>query len=264
MADQDYYKTLKVPEDADTEQIKAAYRQLALQYHPDKNVDNPQAAEKMQQINEAYAVLSDPQKRDPYDNLRHQYGPTGARSRFRQTWSEQEIFENSDIRNVFDELAKSFGFRDFDDLSKEVFQGKIKPFEFTKPGINVKGVFFSGSFNLGKGGLKKILPTILGKLAGVIGQSISQGNIPHKSADLHDTITIDPDLAKSGGPFAYFHKWHSKKLIVMIPPNTRNGNQIRLAGMGEKGSEEELQGDLYIRIETGNSLADKLKQIFPF
>ncbi|MBU4581837.1 MAG: DnaJ domain-containing protein, partial [Proteobacteria bacterium] len=67
MAD-DYYKTLGVEKSADAEVIKKAYRKLALKYHPDRNPGNREAEEKFKKISEAYAVLSDPEKRKQYEN----------------------------------------------------------------------------------------------------------------------------------------------------------------------------------------------------
>ncbi|XAM01556.1 J domain-containing protein [Phycisphaeraceae bacterium D3-23] len=66
---EDYYKTLDVPRDASADVIKRAYRKLASKYHPDKNKDDPDAAEKFSKANEAYDVLSDPDKRKKYDQL---------------------------------------------------------------------------------------------------------------------------------------------------------------------------------------------------
>ena len=72
------------------------------------------------------------------------------------------------------------------------------------------------------------------------------------------------DLAKNGGPYAYYHQWRSKKLVVRIPANVRHGQQIRLAGMGQEGSSDAQSGDLYLKIETKASFADKLKKFLPF
>ncbi|XP_042219263.1 dnaJ homolog subfamily C member 5-like isoform X15 [Homarus americanus] len=67
------YETLGIQKDATTEQIKKTYRKLALKYHPDKNPDNPDAAEKFKEVNHAHGILSDPTKRNIYDN----YGSLG-------------------------------------------------------------------------------------------------------------------------------------------------------------------------------------------
>ena len=74
MEQKDYYEILGLQKDAPHKQVRDAYRKLALQYHPDRNKDNPAAAERMKEINEAYAVLSDPQKRKDYDALKDAYG----------------------------------------------------------------------------------------------------------------------------------------------------------------------------------------------
>jgi molecular chaperone DnaJ len=69
MTQRDYYEILGIERDADALQLKSAYRRLALMYHPDRNPNNPDAAEKFKEASEAYAVLSDPEKRERYDRL---------------------------------------------------------------------------------------------------------------------------------------------------------------------------------------------------
>jgi len=93
----DYYRTLGVQRDATLDQIKAAYRKLAMQYHPDRN-KSPEAEEKFKEITEAYAVLSDEQKRRQYDA----YGSAGIHNQYTQ----EDLFRGVD----FDDLFRGFGF----------------------------------------------------------------------------------------------------------------------------------------------------------
>ena len=93
----DYYHILGVPQNASDEQIKKAYRKLAMQYHPDRNPDKEKwANEKFKEINEAYAVLGDPQKRKQYD----QFGTVGEIG---------DIFGSPFTRTTFEDLMKDFG-----------------------------------------------------------------------------------------------------------------------------------------------------------
>ena len=99
MGQQDYYRILGVDHDADAKAIKVAYRELAFKYHPDRNETNPDSADMMKQINEAYAVLSNPEKRQAYDSMRNRFGDN-AYGQFRNAYTEQDIFNGSD-RKVF-------------------------------------------------------------------------------------------------------------------------------------------------------------------
>jgi len=97
MADTDYYQILGVAKDASDTQIKKAYRKLAMTYHPDHTKGDKQAEDKFKQISEAYAVLSDPEKRRQYDT----FGSSG----FHQRFSREDIFSGFDFGSIFKEFG---------------------------------------------------------------------------------------------------------------------------------------------------------------
>ena len=172
MSPKDYYQILGLDKNAPPQKIKEAYRRLALQYHPDRNKENPAALEMMKELNEAYAVLSDPRKRRDYDRLREQYGPSGY-DRFKQSYSEQDIFRGSDINQIFEEMARAFGFRGFDQVFQESYGQGYRTFEFRQPGVFAKGfIFFGPAYGRGyrpeTGGPFEMLPGSLGKLTGYL------------------------------------------------------------------------------------------------
>ena len=119
MNQNDYYQMLGIGESATSDQIKQAYRKLAFEYHPDRNKD-PAMTEKMKDINEAYAVLSNASKRREYDLLKSQYG-SFAYDHFRQSHTANDIFRGSDINQIFEEFAKTFGFRSSSDIFRESY-----------------------------------------------------------------------------------------------------------------------------------------------
>jgi curved DNA-binding protein len=107
----DYYAVLGIEKTAGTDAIKKAYRKLAVKYHPDKNPGDKAAEERFKEITEAYAVLSDPDKRRQYD----QFGEAG----FHQRYSQEDIFRNADLNDIF----REFGFSG-DDLFGQLFGGR--------------------------------------------------------------------------------------------------------------------------------------------
>ena len=97
----DYYETLGVDRKADQPAIKKAYRKLALKYHPDKTKGDKTAEEKFKQVSEAYAVLSDQEKRQQYDT----YGAEG----FQQRYSQEDIFRGADMGDILREFGVNMG-----------------------------------------------------------------------------------------------------------------------------------------------------------
>jgi curved DNA-binding protein len=150
MTQNEYYKILGVSQDASAEDIKKAYRKLALETHPDRNPDDPRAEDRFKRINEAYGVLSDPQKRTQYDEYQR-FGfdrrpGGGAQPGFRYSQEEifRDLFNSRQAHDVFSEMQKEFqrmGFRFDDTFMNRLFFGD-------------KTVFFQGVFWGGPGGMR--------------------------------------------------------------------------------------------------------------
>jgi curved DNA-binding protein len=126
---EDYYKELGVNKTATQAEIKKAYRKLALKYHPDKNKDDKAAEERFKKISEAYAVLSDEDKRKQYDTF-------GADA-FKQQYSSEDIFKNFDFGNIF----REFGFGGSPGGGRGGFSGSF----------NLNDLFGGGGFSGGNG-----------------------------------------------------------------------------------------------------------------
>lgn len=260
MSQQDYYQILGIEKEADNKGIKEAYRKLAFQYHPDRNKGNPEASEKMKSVNEAYAVLSDPVKRREYDILRQQFGAS-AYNRFRNNYSEQDIFSGSDINRVFEEMAKAFGFRGFDEIFREFYGKDLRTFQFKRPGVFAGGFIFTGS--PGKRTYDSSLFSSsgkLGKLSSFLLKQIGGFELQKNGKDIHDVIRLTPTQAQEGGPYAYFLRKKSRKLVVKIPPGIREGQRIRLAGMGEEGKGGGKAGDLFLKVQIKKPILEKIKK----
>jgi len=105
MASRDYYEILGVSKSASDEEIKRAYRKLAMKYHPDKNQNKKEAEERFKELNEAYAVLSDKEKRKQYDT----FGKEG----FHQRFSQDDIFRGFDFEDIFSSLFGGRGRREY-------------------------------------------------------------------------------------------------------------------------------------------------------
>jgi DnaJ-class molecular chaperone len=113
MATTDYYKALGVDKNASPEEIKKAFRKLAVKYHPDRNPNDKAAEDKFKDINEAYAVLSDPKKKEEYDT----YGSSG----FHKQYSQEDIFRGFDFSNAYKDMGAGGG----EDIFSRLFGGNF-------------------------------------------------------------------------------------------------------------------------------------------
>ncbi len=251
MNESDYYELLQVAENADQQQIKESYRKLAFQYHPDRNQD-PESTVKMKAVNEAYAVLSNPEKRREYDTMRSRYG-SNACSHFKNRHSQEDIFRGSDINHVFEEMARNFGFRNFNDIFKEVYGQGSMNFESQRPGFVSRSFVFTGRPG-GQANSGRLLRYVLKKMTGV--------ELPENGKDIHEKIRLNHIQARNGGQHPYILKQRSAKLLVQVPPGVREGQTIRLAGMGQAGKGGGKAGDLFLKVIINTPLTDRIGALF--
>jgi len=264
----DFYNILGIERAATEQQIKEAYRKLAFQYHPDRNHDDPAANEKMKGLNEAYATLSDPVKRRDYDMLRDRYG-AGAYDRFHQTHSQEDIFRGSDINQVFEEFARSFGYRNSDEIFRQYYGSGARSFQFRRGGLNGQGFVFTGNPQTGNGqpmpaatpklpkGLNWALKFLFEKGLGI--------KLPERGRDRQDTLKISAESARTGAEteYPYKKKWHGERnLMVKVPPGIRSGQQIRLSGMGEPGKNGGPSGDLFLTVQIRATVWQQIRGLF--
>ncbi len=205
---QDYYKTLGVKKNASDKDIRGAYRKLARRYHPDVNPNNKEAEERFKQINEAYEVLSDPEKRRKYDQLGsrwHQYRQTGADpSGF--DWSEWFATPGagqSQSRTEYVDLNDMFGTGGFSDFFDSLFGGGRPTGERRRT-------------------------------SSPRGQDVEQ--------------PVDITLREAFDGTVRIIQTGSRRLEVKIPKGVQNGSRIRVAGEGQPSPFGGKTGDLFLVI----------------
>ena len=266
MSQIDYYQVLGVEREATIRQIKEAYRNLAFQYHPDRNKGDAEALEKMKALNEAYAVLSEPEKKKHYDNMQQEYG-SYAYDRFRQNYSENDIYHGSDINQIFEEMARNFGFRHFNDIFTEFYGKGYQSFEFKRPGLFGKGFIFTvfphkESYQGISRPQAGYISGLLGKLSGYLLKKALESNRHFQKKDYYDTITIDKDSARQGSSIPYTDRRTSRKLLIKIPGDIKEGQIIRLKNVGNNGFSANATGDLYLKIQFKKNLFHKIKELY--
>ncbi|MBN1427126.1 MAG: DnaJ domain-containing protein [Anaerolineae bacterium] len=207
----DYYKVLGVAKDADAQAIKKAYRKLALKYHPDKNPDDKNAEARFKEINEAYEVLSDSQKRAKYDQLGQSYNQWqhmgGQQGGF--DWSQWAGSAPGGVRVEYGGSG---------DLFSEFFQ-----------------TIFGGS-PFGGGG----------RVANMDFEDLLHGTRSQRNARSRRDLTTEVDITLEEayhGTTRLISK-EGRRLQVKIPPGARTGTRVRIAGEGLSGT----GGDLYLDV----------------
>ena len=216
---EDYYNVLGVDKKASADEIKKAYRKLALKWHPDKNPNNKSAEEKFKKISEAYAVLSDTEKRQQYDQF-------GSADQYRQQYSQEDIFRNFDIN----EILRGFGFETGRGGGRTTFRTSRRGGAGSRDDYDDP---FAGLF--GGGGM---------------GGRQQYANMPQKGQDAEYNLLISLEESVLGAEkkISFQIENRVEDINVKIPPGISTGKKLRLPGKGLSGYNGGPNGDLYLNI----------------
>lgn len=254
----DYYKTLDVSENASPQVIKSAFRKLAFKYHPDTNPGNEKQAEtQFKEINEAFAVLGDEEKRRQYDLARKgQYAGAGYNG---FNYSQEDIFNGIFTNQAFyEELNRIFsqaGLRfDRNFYGQNFAKGNTFFRFYTNTGAQsnqYNDINTPRPDNYKPGFLERTLSKIINKITRYMLKKLF--GIENKvNLDLQTELEITEEEAFAGGEKQIEYKKgdKKKKLVIKIPSGIKTGTIIRLKGMGltTKGK----AGDLFVNIIIGH------------
>ncbi len=292
----DYYKVLGVDRNATQNQIKKAYRKLARKYHPDVNPNDESAKKKFQEINEAYEVLSDPEKRKKYDK----YG---------ENWKNAEAYEKAGFYasggdvggngfSGFEGFTYSGDNQDFSDFFEFLFGGSKRRTSGFRSSMKFKGEDYHAEMELPLTDVyrthkrvievngKKIRITIPAgvedgqtiKIKGYGGPGVNGGpngdlyitfriinntSFKRKGADLYLNYDLDLYPAILGGEVII--NTLDGKIKLKVKPETPNGTKVRIKGKGMPIYKQEGKfGDLYVtfNLKIPQNLTDREKELF--
>jgi molecular chaperone DnaJ len=248
MSKRDYYEVLGVSRDAENGELKSAYRKLALLHHPDRNPGKSEAAEKFKEASEAYAVLSDPEKRARYDRFGHA-GMAGGGAGFGQAFDPSVFGEFS---GLFENL---FGFAGFGSAgpsrpagSDVVYRMEVS---FRDAAFGVEAPLVISRLEAceacsASGAEPGSTPRTCPACGGHGRQRFSQGFLTVTrpcSTCGGDGKILDKPCRQCGGEG---RRRGTRKLGIRIPGGVETGSRLRLAGEGDAGAGGGSAGDLYV------------------
>ena len=271
MADKrDYYEVLGVAKGASADEIKSAYRKLAMKYHPDRNPDNPEAKEKFTEISEAYEVLSNPEKRQRYDQFGHQgvnFGPGGFD--FGRDFSHFQDVDLNDILSSFfggggGGFSSFFGggrqqhradpnaprrgddmtFRLEIDFDEAVF-GSERTIDLTLPGQCPE----CGGSGAAAGSKRVTCKTCGGRGVVIGGGGFFQVRQTCPTCNGEGSVIEKPCRKCRGAG----HIATPQQISLKIPAGVDSGSRLRLSGKGGGGLRGGENGDLYVLLSVRDS-----------
>lgn len=260
--DRDYYRVLGVHLEATEDEIRRAYRRLALQWHPDRNPGSPEAEERFKEISEAYAILIDRTKRVEYDRVRRGTGPGTFHVDREQVF--RDLFTNPRASAIFEELARELqrmGLRvDRQDFQATLFGGRtvmtgsvivISPWTPLLALVKLVGAALRGGRPA-----EQPLPAPPGEraLRGLgraarwfFGLPPAAPETALASEDVVLPLRVTTDEARLGVK-KQVSLPDGAAVVVQIPPGVRNGTRLRLRGKGRKRNDGS-RGDAYLAVE---------------
>jgi len=281
MASRDYYEILGVNKNASDEELKRAYRKLAMKYHPDRNPNKKEAEERFKEINEAYAVLSDREKRKQYDT----FGADG----FRQRFTQEDIFRGFDFDEILSNLFGGRGKREFrfggrggfdfgdlfsgqygyQDRGRTPQKGEDILYELA---ISLEEAAFGGEKRISyrkNGRVEEISVKIprgipSGKKLRLTGKGMPGKNGgPHGDLYLQVSIAEHPIFSREGDDLVVEREINFSEAVlgttievptlegmkkVKVPPGTQSHTKMRLKGLGIPHFQKEGKGDEYVKV----------------
>lgn len=251
MAKEDFYKLLGVERNASDAEIKKSYRSLAMKYHPDRNADNPEAAEaKFKQVKEAYEILSDPKKRAAYDQFGHAgVDPSMGGGRPGGGFGAESF---SDVfGDVFGDIfggGRRNQAQRGDDLRYNLELTLEEAVNGTEAKIRIPVMVACGECT-GTGAKKGSSPIICSTCHGHGQVRMQQGFFSVQQACPTCRGTGKQIKDPCGKCHGQGRVQESKTLSAKIPAGVDTGDRIRLAGEGEAGERGAPAGDLYVQIQ---------------